>query len=295
MTHSSLRAALGLLATLAAIAPAQLPPRPTPIPLWTGSAPGAHGNDAVDIPTISLYPAPAGRATGAAIIVCPGGSYRMLADHEGHAIAVWLNTIGITAIVLKYRLGPQYGHPAPLKDAARALRTVRAMAREWGIDPARVGIMGFSAGGHLASTLATHFDAGNPAASDPIDRLSSRPDVAILAYPVISMQDSITHAGSRRNLLGPSPSADLVQLLSNESQVTGLTPPTFLFHTADDPVVRVENSIRFAEALRRAGVPYELHVFASGPHGVGLAQDIPALAMWPTLLDRWLRGRGFVK
>jgi acetyl esterase/lipase len=269
--------------------------RPTPMALWANGAPGALGHDSTDIPTISLYRPANGKATGAAMVICPGGSYQNLADHEGHAIAVWLNTLGVTAVVLKYRLGPRYHYPAPFDDVTRAVRTVRARAAEWGIDPARVGVIGFSAGGHLASTIATHFDAGNPTASDPIDRLSSRPDLAVLAYPVISMEQGITHAGSRRNLLGTDPSQELVALLSNERQVTAQTPPTFLFHTIDDPVVPVENSQRFAAALGVAHVPYELHLYAHGPHGVGLAPDDPVLHTWTLLLENWLHGRGFVR
>ena len=263
--------------------------------LWANGAPGALGRDSVDIPTISLYRPANGTATGAAMVICPGGSYQNLADHEGHAIAVWLNTLGVTAVVLKYRLGPRYHYPAPFEDVTRAMRTVRAHAVEWGIDPTRVGVIGFSAGGHLAATIATHFDAGDPAAVDPINRLSSRPDLAVLAYPVISMEQEITHAGSRRNLLGDDPSPELVALLSNERQVTAQTPPTFLFHTVDDPVVPVENSQRFAAALGAAQVSYELHLYAHGPHGVGLAPDDPVLHTWTTLLENWLRGRGFLR
>lgn len=289
--------ALALLSNLVftAGAAAQDAPRPTPMPLWQAGAPGAKGTEPEDVPTISVYLPPVGQANGAAIVICPGGAYAQLADHEGHSIALWLNRIGVTAIVLKYRLGPRYGFPAPMQDAARAIRTVRARAKEWALDPGRIGIWGSSAGGHLAATLATHFDAGDPNATDPIDRFSSRPDIAVLAYPVISMLDGITHAGSRRNLLGATPSPELVKLLSNETQVTARTPPTFLFHTADDNVVPVANSVLFAEALRRAGVPYELHVFEHGPHGVGLAQDNPALAAWPNLVESWLRVRGFIK
>ena len=286
--------ALCLLA-LPGRASGQEAPRPVAIPLWVGGAPGALGHDSVDIPTISLYRPEPGKATGAIMVICPGGSYRNLADHEGHSIAVWLNSIGVTAVVLKYRLGPRYHYPAPFDDVSRAIRTVRSRAAEWEIDPARVGVIGFSAGGHLASTVATHFDAGNPSAADPIDRLSSRPDLAVLAYPVISMAQGITHAGSRLNLLGAEPSGQLVALLSNETQVTSRTPPTFLFHTADDPVVPVENAERFAAALRAARVPYELHVFAHGPHGVGLASGDPVLRNWTVLLEQWLRTRGFVR
>jgi acetyl esterase/lipase len=228
-------------------------------------------------------------------VVCPGGGYARLADHEGHNVAVWLNGIGVTAAVLKYRLGPRYRHPAPLQDVARAIRTVRARAKDWGVNPGRIGVIGFSAGGHLASTVATQFDAGDAAAADPVERFSSRPDVAVLAYPVISMEARIAHAGSRNNLLGPNPSADLVQALSTDRRVTARTPPTFLFHTVDDAVVLVENSLQFAAALRGAKVPYELHVFETGRHGVGLALDDPVLSAWPRLLGSWLRARGFVK
>lgn len=269
--------------------------RPTPMPLWSNGAPAAKGTQPEDIPTISLYRPPEGKANKATIVVCPGGGYGHLADHEGHTIAVWLNSIGITAAVLKYRLGPRYNHPSPMQDATRAMRTVRARAKEWNLDPNRIGILGFSAGGHLASTIATHFDGGDPNATDPIERASSRPDIAVLAYPVISMDAAITHAGSRKNLLGDTPSPELVELLSNEKQVTPQTPPTFLFHTVDDDVVRVENSLLFAEGLRKAKVPYELHVFEKGSHGLGLAQNDPALSVWPKLLENWLRVRGFIK
>jgi acetyl esterase/lipase len=269
--------------------------RPAPAPLWPGGAPGAMGSGPEDTPTLSLYRPAAAVSNGAAFVVCPGGGYTRLADHEGHNVAVWLNGIGVTAVLLKYRLGPRYTHPAPLQDVARAIRTVRARAKDWRVDPGRIGVMGFSAGGHLASTVATQFDAGDAAAADPVERFSSRPDVAVLAYPVISMEARIAHAGSRNNLLGPNPSAELVQALSSERRVTTQTPPTFLFHTADDAVVLVGNSLQFAAALRGAKVPYELHVFETGRHGVGLALDNPVLSAWPRLLESWLRARGFVK
>ncbi len=287
--------AMFLCAGLPSLGHAQEATRPTPIPLWHDGAPGAKGQDPEDIPTISLYQPVARLSTGAAIVICPGGAYQNLADHEGHSIAVWLNGLGITAVVLKYRLAPRYHHPAPLQDVTRAMRTVRARAREWGVDPDRIGVMGFSAGGHLAATIATHFDAGDPSATDPIERVSSRPTIAVLAYPVISMADGITHAGSRSNLLGPDPSPALIAELSNDQHVTLKTPPTFLFHTADDPVVPVENSFLFAAALRSAKVPYELHVFEHGAHGVGLAQDGSELSIWPTLLQHWLTMHGFAK
>jgi acetyl esterase/lipase len=283
-----------LVLALAFPAMAQDPARPTPTPLWPAGAPGAKGSQPEDIPTLSIYQPPADKATGAAVVVCPGGGYRNLADHEGHAIAVWLNSIGVTGIVLKYRLGPRYQHPAMMNDVLRAIRTARANAVEWKIDPARIAVMGFSAGGHLASTAATHFNDGNPQSSDPIERVSSRPDLAILCYPVITLDGQATHRGSRQNLLGENPPAELVNLMSNEKQVTSRTPPTFFFHTQDDSAVPVENSLLFAAALRREQVPYELHVYEKGRHGVGLAQDNPALATWPKLLENWLRARNFL-
>jgi acetyl esterase/lipase len=263
--------------------------------LWPAGAPGALGNDDADKPSLTFYlPAPA-KAVATGVVVCPGGGYQNLAmDHEGQQIAEWLNSLGVAAFVLKYRLGPNYHHPIELGDAQRAVRLVRTRARELGIAADRIGIWGFSAGGHLASTAATHFDAGDPAAPDPVDRAGSRPDFAILAYPVITMRASLTHPGSRRNLLGDNPNEGLVTLLSNETQVTAQTPPTFLFHTTDDNVVPVENSILFYQALRKAGVPAELHVFEHGPHGVGLAPRDATLSLWPTLLANWLRGRGLL-
>jgi len=263
-----------------------------PIVLWPDGAPGAVGKEPADIPTLTPYFVPKEKATGAAVIVCPGGGYTHLADHEGGPVAEWLNTIGITSFVLKYRLGPTYHHPAELQDAARAIRTVRAHAKEWGLDPERVGILGFSAGGHLAATLGTHFTAANPSAADPIERLSSRPDLMILIYPVITMGEG-THSGSKTNLLGANPPADLVELLSNEKQVTKETPPTFLVHTMTDPAVPVENSMMFAAALRQAGVPFEFHLYERGPHGFGLGTIDPILATWPARCADWLRVHGF--
>lgn len=265
-----------------------------PIVLWPDGAPGAAGKEPVDIPTLTPYFPPASKATGAAIIVCPGGGYSHLADHEGRPVAEWLNTLGITAFVLKYRLGPRYHHPAPLLDAARAIRTVRARATEWHLDPARIGILGFSAGGHLTATIGTHFDAGKADASDPIDRFSSRPDLMVLIYPVITMKE-FTHAGSKKMLLGEQPTPELITLLSNDEQVTKETPPAFLVHTADDPGVPVENSLRFAEALRKARVPVEIHIYEHGPHGFGLGTKDPILSTWPQRCAEWLRMHGFIK
>jgi acetyl esterase/lipase len=261
--------------------------------LWPAGAPGALGSEPVDKPKITVYRAPADKATGASVVVCPGGGYRVVAaDHEGKQVAEWLNGIGVTAFVLQYRLGPRYQHPAPLQDAQRALRLVRSKAREFGIDPGRLGILGFSAGGHLTSTAGTHFDAGRASDADPIERESSRPDFMVLAYPVISLVSPFTHKGSVEHLLGKDPDPKLKENLSNELQVTKETPPTFLFHTADDPGVPVENATVFFAALRKAAVPAELHVFAKGPHGVGLAPKDPALSTWPALCAAWMKGLG---
>jgi len=259
-----------------------------------GSAPGALGQADTDKPTITAYRAPRG-STGTAIIVAPGGGYGALAmEHEGKQWAYWYNAMGVTAFVLKYRLGPRYHHPIELGDAQRAIRTVRARAAEFAIMPDRIGMMGFSAGGHLTSTAGTHFDAGKPDAPDPIERAGSRPDFLILGYPVISFDPAIMHAGSLKNLLGDNPDPKLVENLSNELQVTAQTPPTFIFHTTNDNGVPVENSVRFYLALRKAKVPVEMHLFENGPHGVGMALSDPALSAWPGLLMNWLRARGLL-
>jgi len=265
------------------------------IRLWQGQAPGAVGDGPADIPTITVYQPAADKATGSAIVVCPGGGYGGLADHEGRPIAEWLNSIGVTAFVLKYRLGPTYHHPVEIGDAQRAIRTVRSRAAEWKLDANRIGIIGFSAGGHLASTAATHFDAGTAAAADPIDKVSCRPDVAILCYPVITMTDPFTHGGSRTNLLGANPPKALIDLLSNEKQVTANTPPCFILQTADDTVVPCENALLFAMACHRNNVPVELHMYAHGPHGIGLGGTDPILSTWPGLCAHWLDARGFLK
>ena len=267
-----------------------------PIPLWPNGAPGALGSEEKDIPAITPFLPDAQEATGAAMVICPGGGYGGLAQHEGKDYALWLNQHGITAFVLKYRLGSSgYRHPAMLNDAARALRLVRARSGEWKIDPHRVGIMGSSAGGHLASTLLTHFDAGKSDADDPVERPSSRPDLGILCYPVITMGER-THQGSKNNLLGKDPSPELVKLLSNELQVTKETPPCFIFHTDEDTAVPVENSLAFAAALRRAGVPFDLHIYQKGRHGIGLADQPPFEHRHPWANDClfWLKEQGFV-
>ena len=275
-----------------ATAPLVLGGSEAPLVLWPGGAPGAVGNEPGDIPTLTPYLPLKEKATAAAVIVCPGGAYGRLADHEGRPVAEWLNSIGITAFVLKYRLGPRYHHPAPLQDAARAIRTVRARAANWNVDPERVGILGFSAGGHLASTIGTHFDKGKADAPDPVERVSSRPNLMILVYPVITMKQQ-THAGSKKNLLGPDPAPDLVNLLSNEEHVTKETPPAFLVHTTTDAGVPVENSLVFVMALRKAGVQFELHLYERGPHGFGLGKKDPILATWPGRCSDWLQVHGF--
>jgi len=263
--------------------------------LWPQGAPGAVGAEDADRPSLTLYSLPEGQSGRSAVVVCPGGGYGVLAmDHEGRQVAEWLNSLGIAAYILKYRLAPRYHHPAMMEDAQRALRYVRAHAQQWGIAPDRIGIWGFSAGGHLASTAATHFDAGNPSATDTIERASSRPDFVILAYPVITCSEWFRHQGSCKNLLGDNPDPKLAEYLSNEKQVTPETPPTFLFHTNDDEGVPAENSVAFYMALRKAHVPAELHIYQHGPHGVGLAQKDPVLSSWPQRLADWLRLRGLL-
>lgn len=268
--------------------------------LWPGAAPGALGTEDKDIPTLTPYPIEGARgpsAPSAAVVVCPGGGYGGLAAHEGKDYALWLNQQGIAAFVLRYRLGSAgYRHPCMLADAARAVRWVRAQAEALRIDPERVGIMGSSAGGHLAATLLTHFDAGAAGAEDVVERQSSRPDFGILCYAVISM-GAITHEGSKRNLLGENPAPELVRLLSNELQVTARTPPCFLWHTWADQVVKVENVLEFAAALQRHGVPFDLHIYQNGRHGIGL-EDQPPFANahpWSRDLAFWFRQRGIVR
>jgi acetyl esterase/lipase len=264
-------------------------------PVWPKGAPGAVGTEEVDRPSLTIYLPPVDKANGTAVVVCPGGGYGHLAvGHEGQEIAGWLTGQGVTAFVLRYRIAPRYRHPAPLQDAQRALRTVRARAAEWKVDPKRVGIWGFSAGGHLASTAGTHFDDGKPNAADPIERVSCRPDFLILSYPVITLKPPYTHMGSRRNLLGDRASEDLVNSLCNDQQVTAKTPPTFLFHTDEDTAVAPENSILFYLALRKHKVPAELHLYEKGRHGVGLASKDPVLTTWKERLADWMKGRGLL-
>jgi len=264
--------------------------------LWPQGAPGAKGDAPADKPTLTVFLPEAAKANGAAVVVCPGGGYSGLAtDHEGHQFGKWFNSFGVTVFMLEYRhRGRGYGHPAPLQDAQRAIRTVRARAAEWNVAPDRIGIMGFSAGGHLTSTAGTHFDKGNAASDDPIERVSCRPDFLVLCYAVIAFDEPYTHRGSQKNLLGENADPALVKNLSNEKQVTSDTPPTFLFHTDADPGVPAENSIQFYLACRRAGVPAELHIYRNGPHGVGLGGKFPGTSTWPDRLKDWMQTQGFL-
>ena len=268
----------------------------TPVPLWPDGAPGALGTNANDIPTLTAYLPDATNATGAAMVICPGGGYAGLAPHEGKDYALWLNQHGVTCFALKYRLGSSgYHHPAMLNDAARAVRWVRAHADEFKVDAHRVGIMGSSAGGHLTATLLTHFDAGDPNAADAVERQSSRPDLGVLCYAVISMGE-FTHGGSKQNLLGKNPDPELVKLLSNELQVTPNTPPCFLWTTFEDTAVPIENSLQFASALQKNHVPFDLHVYQKGGHGMGLKDKPPFANPHPWAADClfWLKVQKFV-
>lgn len=265
-----------------------------PLLLWENGAPNAVGKEPLDIPTLTPFFPSKEKATGAAIIICPGGGYARLSDvKEGSDVAKWLNSLGITAFVLKYRLGMRYHQPAPLQDVSRAMRIVRLRAKEWNLDEKRLGILGFSAGGHLASTLGTHFDSGKSDSLDAIERMNSRPDLMILIYPVITMGE-FTHQGSKKNLLGENPTENLIKLYSNELQITKETPPTFLVHTTTDATVPFENSMMFVSALRKNGVPVEFHLYEKGPHGFGLAPNDPVLASWKERCADWLKLHGFI-
>jgi acetyl esterase/lipase len=270
---------------------------PTSSLLWENGAPGAKGDAEKDKPKLLAYPAAESGAAGTAVIICPGGGYGNLSmDKEGKTVAEWFNTLGVTAFVLDYRhAGKGYQHPAPLDDIQRAVRLVRSNAEKWKVDAAKIGVLGFSAGGHLASTAGTHFDDGKADASDKIDRASSRPDFLVLCYPVISMTGEFTHKGSRRNLLGDNPDMELVKSLSNELQVTAKTPPTFIFQTDKDTGVPAENAVSFYLALRKAKVPAEIHIYQNGPHGVGFAPGDPVLSTWKDRLADWLKVRGLLK
>jgi acetyl esterase/lipase len=266
------------------------------IPLWTGPAPGALGTEDSDIPALTVFLPRTMAQNTPAMIVCPGGGYvNLAANHEGRQVANYLNSLGLAAFVLRYRLGPRYHHPIELGDAQRAIRTLRSKAGEWRLDPGRIGIMGFSAGGHLAMSASTHFDSGVAGATDGLDRVGSRPDFTVLGYPVISLTEPWTHQGSKNSLLGNNADPEVAKSLSGELAVTKETPPTFIFQTNADTTVPAENSVYYYLALRKAGVPAEMHIFEKGAHGVGLANDDPALSEWSKVLANWLRVRGIIK
>jgi len=270
--------------------------QPTTLPIWEHAIPGSITASGGNIPTLDLYPAPGDQTNKTAIVICPGGGYANLAtDHEGSQVAAWLNSIGITALVLKYRLPSDATmlnkSIGPLQDAQEALRIVRRHANDWRIDPHKIGIMGFSAGGHLAATASTHFDE---VVYKPADSTSARPDFSILIYPVISMDGEITHLGSRNNLLGEHPSAELIRHFSNERSVTGGTPTAFIVHSADDDVVPVQNSIAYMTALTKLRIPCELHVYQSGGHGFGLGKSKGTESTWPESCRKWLQANGLL-
>lgn len=253
--------------------------------LWP-AAPGAKGNDPEDVPAVQVFAPPATAASRAAMVICAGGGYGCRMDYEGPQVGQWMAAHGVAGVVLRYRLGPRYNHPAQMTDVLRAIRFVRVHAARWNIDPQRIGIMGFSAGGHLAGTAATHFAAGDPTSPDPIERVSSRPALQVLLYPVITMGPH-THAGSRTNLLGPTPSAELIDLLSNEKHVTRETPPAFLYHSTEDQAVPVINSDAYAAALKAAAVPCMYIRGAFGPHGGSINDN------WAPRCLAWLHEQGF--
>ena len=271
---------------------------PAKVRLWPEGAPGAKGQEDKDQPFVYVWPAAKEKTNGAAFVVCPGGGYGGLAaDHEGTQVAKWFNGLGVSAFVLHYRLGPNgYHYPIQLMDVQRAIRHVRANAKEYGIDPNRIGIVGFSAGGHLTSMAATLFDE-KPAGmtNDAVDQVSARPDVAAPTYPVISMIESYRHDGSRKNLLGPNNTDELAAQVSTERRVTPQTPPIFLFQTDEDTAVPAENAVAFYLACRKNKVPAELHSYRPGPHGVGLFLSDPVLGTWSGHLRDWLRNQGFLK
>ncbi len=277
--------------------------------LWPGLAPGAEKWQQLKVtdetlirPTLTLFLPPKEQANGSGVLVCPGGGYlNCMYTYEGYDIARWFNARGVAAFVLRYRrpvMGQQrlYDHTAPSADASRALRLIRARAGEWGVNPQKLGIIGFSAGGHLAATMTVHFDAGQPDAADPIARQSSRPDFSVPVYAVINMNDTnLCHGGSQRNLIGDPVDPKLAAYYSCELQVPTNAPPTFLVTGANDKTVKAENSVRMYLALKKAGVPAELHIFEDGPHGFGMKdRKLPVTDHWPTLLEAWLRQHGFI-
>lgn len=268
--------------------------------LWEGDAPGAAGAEEADVPSATVYlPREEQAADGepGAIVIFPGGGYGGLAiNHEGHDVARWANAMGMAGVVVSYRhRGRGYGHPAPMLDAQRAIRLTRANAAAWGIDAGRVGVLGFSAGGHLATTVLTRFDSGDQEKDDPIERFSCRPDFGVVCYAVVAFDKPYTHKGSQRNLLGENASPELIQSLSNERQVRSDTPPCFVWHTAEDIPVPAENGVQFYSALLRNKVSAELHVFPEGRHGIGLGKDVPGPNQWSELCRKWLVRSGFAE
>jgi acetyl esterase/lipase len=302
---------LGCRSQTAAVDPATLPDEPVTMNLWPGDPPGEATHDGelpetrttdrghlqfVHVPTLEVFHAKGENRTGAAVVICPGGGYGILAiGHEGTQVAEWLNDNGITAIILRYRHRP-YRHPVPMHDVQRAMQTVRANADAWALDPQRVGVLGFSAGGHLASTATVHHVKADPDSDDPVQRVTSRPDFAVLVYPVISMRKGVTHGGSRNNLLGPEPDDKRVALLSNDEQIDKTTPPTLLVHSKDDRAVKIDNSERFLAALKKSGVESKLITFETGGHGYGLGRgNGHETDAWPAKCIEWFETIGVMK
>lgn len=269
-----------------------------PFPLWSGEAPGALGKAETDIPTLTPYWADSTKASGATVIVCPGGGYNVLAAHEGEPFAKWLNELGINAFVLKYRLVKDgYKVPVILQDAARAVRVVRANATEWGLDPKRIGVIGSSAGGHLCATLSTRYGNGSPDAKDPIERVSSRPDVTILCYAFI-LFDRPDKSGRQERFLGPDPKPEMIAAFSPALNVIKECPPCFIWQTVEDAGVVPENALVLADAYRKAGAPFDLHLYQKGRHGIGLGSkeiDLAKLHPWTRDCAFWLGEQGFLK
>ena len=267
--------------------------------VWPNGAPDAKGEAPGDKPTLTFFLPPKEKAVGTAVLICPGGGYWALAaDYEGDDVARWLNSFGVAGIVLRYRnagSGAGYHHPSPLNDAQRSLSIIRSRAKEFNIKSDKIGVLGFSAGGHLASSLGTHYLTAIKNSTDPVERVSCRPDFMILIYPVITMNFPYTHKGSRENLLGKNPDQDLVDLMSNEKQVNLQTPPAFLVHATEDSVVAAENSIMFYSALRKAGVPAEMHIYLKGQHGFGLGKNKGEVSTWPDLCKNWMNSLGLLK
>ena len=294
-----------LLLLLGLAAASAVAAEPVVIPLWPAGVPDARPDGGaeriedgrtynVQVPTLTVFPAAPETAVGTAVIVCPGGGYARLAvAREGSELVRRLNALGVSAFVLKYRL-VEYGHPAPLRDVLRAVRIVRSNAAELRVRPDRIGVLGSSAGGHLAACAGTLFDAPEGRTGTALDAISARPDFLALLYPVITMTEPFAHQGSRRNLIGEPPPPALVERLSVEKQVTGNTPPAFIVHTAEDASVPLENSLLFFQALRRAGVAAEMHLYEKGPHGFGTSPGLGPTSEWPRRLEEWMRSHGWL-